>query len=1621
MGTFYSKDGPIQTEKDYDVVKRVPEGQVVYNSKFPNLVFYQNQVLPMRNGVIVNYQDSDWVMESYQNFINKYHPQQTAQQEIIDESQTSETTEKIKEKLIETIQEIDGSMDVEDRIILHTSFSDPDIKNLEKKYGFYISDKKELILKDDVNFQQLKNLFTLLIKHEIYTNQKGTFIGEDSLSKEELGRMAAKAILKLINFGNMDVSKLIGGLLIGMYDKNIEFDEMDIQLSELIFKKGNEYYSLHGTPYFFIDLNRHNYSIEDASNLMKFVTFYFKNSLGGEKSYIYDMEPILHALPAAIFGNDLIKLLLSERREIEKFIEDFISSNKLHFAIQYALEEYIVNNYDEVELINTLYKNISIELDKKISKLSFIDEYADETNDPMFSAVKGVLSIYFSRFILSLLEDINIFEELKSSSLNDGASIILNKLKKFHSENDSDLFLESFSPSEENVMQAKVLLGILNGEHIDDKKIKDILRSEEINTMKRKLGEGNYGKYLEDLNTMLLSLSRGDYSLGLHKKITEELSSYTYASNPAIFFAIHFVLSHLNNRSIYSGVDKEFLRKVMPMIIDHFDKLKGATTSSRNIFLPEINLDEISTDKFLQQLESLLETESKDFDDPEIKEMSKDLIDIIMSTNDKNALSNSNKINEIFKKMLKKLEESKEDLKKFTIVANFISDTVKMFEDLYHPQYDAHIGYILMKQNLNILNLKKELYEQLVDFEKYDYALAASLQESLLQRIDSFLYDYNYGNFSDLHSKNKTLRLERINFINENKLKAINALKEAIEQLKDGDLTEEDELFLGMYNQGIKEIAKYMDYMVKFIDSEYKTEPIYKFNEAFYRMLDAVNNLSNLSTGFKLRRNLIRIGGKILSAKFLLSDILMESNSNSNFTVSISSGSPSHHISGHIFFMKLVKDLEKYREFAFNFTNNAPDRSFTILTISKYNQKRIPILKISLQHDNNLYIDFASTVYYPYTSPGKDNNFSLSEKVIERVSPMFSAINPNFYGRVNILVENNKIPRPQIAGAKHQRISLGSLKDIFWGVPKTLDDLSYAESMAYSFPLIVSNEKFLGPIRPFMDNLYHYKDRNNVDAINTINSIIMSMRNNIDLYLLISSHSGRTQEWKRELDENIGSSILKDFSVDAFDHFFDDQNGSFKETFGDIIKAEYKKTYTDTTSNNYQIEITTRSKRGEEKKLIIIPSFIRIDSFKRISYKYINKLFEEYANKKEKLGLGSDELEQIKGKIIKFKNFLREIETSNYISSIGMLESILDKLVYTGEDYQDFGNFLAEQLILEGSLGISPVFFYDENGISFSPYIPKSNNLESTFHFEMFPLYTLGNISSRFMYKISRLSKKIVEKTTDEKFSKILENVSKEGSIKMVPGIFRSFYRRGEHIFHDVLDSLRKFGISTNLLGVSTEFDLLEKELEYGEISKKQRLSTETEISNTEDQSNDYPKNILDENINEYIGSLKTILFHELGHKLDYLAGYNERKKFYKSISPTIKKYIGKLKEDIELSSLGKSKKHTIIDLVDAYINRVINGDINIIDYSIYEKFREFFSDLSVDVKEKNEFIKILSKYVDSGVLLNTYALFNGNEIPSTVLEFASVLGEEEFRKRFKEYETVLDYLLSVAKSRGYL
>lgn len=115
MGTFYSVTGPINTDKDYDVVKRVPEGFVLYHKEHPtDFVFFEGQVVKPKNGVIVNQPDSNWILEDYESYVKKFFPSENYfQEDFFFESDESKTAEEYSlQDIQKTIEKIKDGEDI---------------------------------------------------------------------------------------------------------------------------------------------------------------------------------------------------------------------------------------------------------------------------------------------------------------------------------------------------------------------------------------------------------------------------------------------------------------------------------------------------------------------------------------------------------------------------------------------------------------------------------------------------------------------------------------------------------------------------------------------------------------------------------------------------------------------------------------------------------------------------------------------------------------------------------------------------------------------------------------------------------------------------------------------------------------------------------------------------------------------------------------------------------------------------------------------------------------------------------------------------------------------------------------------------------------------------------------------------------------------------------------------------------------------------------------------------------------------------------------------------------------------------------------------------------------------
>ena len=154
MGTFYGPNGPVQNEKDYDVVKTVPPGMVLYNVNDPiNFAFGPGTKLKLKNGVIVNTADSDWVLEEIETYRSKYLHNITLQedflkklkllkqlkeeakkQEKVDQADAEELRKKFRQRLEEKrAKEKLKQLETEE---LATSDLEEQYKNLKRRANF---------------------------------------------------------------------------------------------------------------------------------------------------------------------------------------------------------------------------------------------------------------------------------------------------------------------------------------------------------------------------------------------------------------------------------------------------------------------------------------------------------------------------------------------------------------------------------------------------------------------------------------------------------------------------------------------------------------------------------------------------------------------------------------------------------------------------------------------------------------------------------------------------------------------------------------------------------------------------------------------------------------------------------------------------------------------------------------------------------------------------------------------------------------------------------------------------------------------------------------------------------------------------------------------------------------------------------------------------------------------------------------------------------------------------------------------------------------------------------------------------------------------------------------------
>ena len=71
MGVIYEKNNIVPHDKNYDIVKYVPYGYVLSRLDDPGAVYYQGQYVGVKNGIKVNDPDSNWVLETLDEYVQR--------------------------------------------------------------------------------------------------------------------------------------------------------------------------------------------------------------------------------------------------------------------------------------------------------------------------------------------------------------------------------------------------------------------------------------------------------------------------------------------------------------------------------------------------------------------------------------------------------------------------------------------------------------------------------------------------------------------------------------------------------------------------------------------------------------------------------------------------------------------------------------------------------------------------------------------------------------------------------------------------------------------------------------------------------------------------------------------------------------------------------------------------------------------------------------------------------------------------------------------------------------------------------------------------------------------------------------------------------------------------------------------------------------------------------------------------------------------------------------------------------------------------------------------------------------------------------------------------------------
>jgi hypothetical protein len=344
MGVVYEKNNIIPTERDYDVVKYVPEGFVLYRLDSPGSVYYPGQFVGVRNGIKVNSPDSKWVLESIFDYAMKVYGRKAEQTVPAEFSQDEERGATLTHKDF-----IEGAKRVLKRFDYTPTFRD--YKDLIFYSAYFILGK--------ISNYSLVNIYDILnhinpIDDEFFSETNITLEDLEFLQilepfSDEIKKFFEFHDVKNIPFGELEEEILyeLENTLI-LSKKNLEFlkklevpDQVFNVLSPVFFSLRKAYKTgRYSDPLSFI-----SEIVEEISSSLEDRRYY------EEEEESLDIERIVNTFERILKKNDILATINSE------FIEELY---------KYLLRENAVE--DKQEFVEFLVKGFLLSLSRNQSE-----------------------------------------------------------------------------------------------------------------------------------------------------------------------------------------------------------------------------------------------------------------------------------------------------------------------------------------------------------------------------------------------------------------------------------------------------------------------------------------------------------------------------------------------------------------------------------------------------------------------------------------------------------------------------------------------------------------------------------------------------------------------------------------------------------------------------------------------------------------------------------------------------------------------------------------------------------------------------------------------------------------------------------------------------------------------------------------------------------------------------------------------------------------------------------------------------------------------------------------------------------------------------------------------------